>query len=111
MAERLARDVASPSFRAGEADVSLTATVGVALSGMGPAGGVLRKADMAMSRAKGRGGGRVEFYDEADAPDHPPAPGRLPGGAGSPAGAGPGASPAGTGAASGAPGQPQAAAR
>jgi diguanylate cyclase (GGDEF)-like protein/PAS domain S-box-containing protein len=111
MAERLARSMASPSFRAGEADVSLTAAVGVALSGMGPAGGVLRKADMAMSRAKGRGDGRVVFYDGADMPDHPPAPGRLPGGAGSAAGSGPEASPAGTGAASGAPGQPQAAAR
>ena len=52
MAERLARSVASSPFRAGEAEVSMTACAGVALSGEGPAGAVWRNADMAMSRAK-----------------------------------------------------------
>ena len=71
MAERIARSVASPPFRAGEANVSLTASVGVALSGTGPAGSVWRKADMAMSRAKEQGGGQVEIYT---GPDDAPAP-------------------------------------
>ena len=111
MAERLARSVASPPFRAGEEDISLTASVGVALSGTGPAGGVWRKADMAISRAKGRGDGRVEFYAGAGEPDDPPAPRTLMGDAGNRAGAGPEAGQEGTGAASGVPGEPQAAAR
>src|SRR5215468_5554489 len=50
MAGRLARSVASAPFRAGEEAVSLTASVGVALSGRGPAAGVWRKADMATAR-------------------------------------------------------------
>jgi diguanylate cyclase (GGDEF)-like protein/PAS domain S-box-containing protein len=111
MAERLARSVASPPFRAGEEDISLTASVGVALSGTGPAGGVWRKADMAISRAKGRGDGRVEFYAGPDEPDDPPAPRTFMGDAGNRAGAGPEAGQEGTGAASGVPGEPQAAAR
>src|SRR5262245_3527928 len=111
MADRLARSVASPPFRAGEEDVSLTASVGVALSGKGPAGGVWRKADMAMSRAKGRGEGRIEVYHGADGPEDPSAPRTLVGDAGNGAGAAPEAGPQGTGAASGLPGEPQAAAR
>jgi diguanylate cyclase (GGDEF)-like protein/PAS domain S-box-containing protein len=111
MAERLARGVASPPFRAGDLDVSLTASVGVALSGKGPAEGVWRKADMAMSQAKEQGGGRVEVYAGADGPDDGPLPGPPRGGAGKPAGAGPDVSPAGTGAACRVPGQHQAAAR
>ena len=51
--------------------MSLTASVGVALSGAGPAGGVWRKADMAMSRAKEQGGARVEVYA---GPDDAPVP-------------------------------------
>ena len=111
MAERLARSVASPPFRAGEEDINLTASVGVALSGTGPAGGVWRKADMAISRAKGRGDGRVEFYAGADEPGDPPAPRTFMDDAGNRAGAGPGAGQEGTGAASGVPGEPHAAAR
>ena len=111
MAERLARSVASPPFRAGEESISLTASVGVALSGAGPPGGVWRKADMAISRAKGRGDGRVEFYAGADGPDDPPPPRTFMGDAGNRAGAGPEAGSGGTGAASGVPGEPQAAAR
>src|SRR5262249_59045930 len=107
MAERLARGVASPPFRAGEEHVSLTASVGVALSGLGPAEGVWRKADMALSRAKEQGGSRVEVYAGTDGPAAGPLPG-MPPGAGRPAGADPDVS---AGAASGAPGQPQAAAR
>jgi diguanylate cyclase (GGDEF)-like protein/PAS domain S-box-containing protein len=80
MAERLARSVAAPPFRAGDANVSLTASVGVALSGAGPAGGVWRKADMAMSRAKERGGSRVEIYAGPDDAPTPPVP--VPGDAG-----------------------------
>ena len=111
MAERLARSVASSPFRAGEAEVSMTACVGVALSGEGPAGAVWRNADMAMSRAKQRGEGRVEIYAGDTGPGDDPVPGGPPGGPGNPAGAGPDVSPAGTGVAYGAPGQPHAAAR
>jgi diguanylate cyclase (GGDEF)-like protein len=107
MAERLARSVASSPFRAGEADVSMTACAGAALSGEGPAGAVWRNADMAMSRAKEQGEGRVEIYAGGDGPGGDP----VPGGAGDPAGAGPAVSPAGTGVVNGAPGQPHAAAR
>ena len=89
----------------------MTACAGVALSGEGPAGGVWRKADMAISRAKGRGDGRVEFYAGADEPGDPPAPRTFMDDAGNRAGAGPGAGQEGTGAASGVPGEPHAAAR
>jgi diguanylate cyclase (GGDEF)-like protein/PAS domain S-box-containing protein len=112
MAERLARSVASSPFRAGEAEVSMTACVGVAISAEGPAGGVWRNADMAMSRAKEQGEGRVETYAGETGPGDDPRPGGPPGGAGDPAGAGPDVSPAGTGVVNGAPGQqPHAAAR
>src|SRR6266550_9254769 len=112
MAERLARSVASSPFRAGEAEVSMTACVGVAISGGGPAGAVWRNADMAMSRAKEQGEGRVEIYAGETGPGDDPLPGGPLGGAGNPAGAGPDVSPAGTGVVNGAPGQqPHAAAR
>ena len=112
MAERLARSVASSPFRAGEAEVSMTACVGVAISGEGPAGAVWRNADMAMSRAKEQGEGRVEIYAGETGPGDDPLPGGPRGGAGNPAGAGPDVSRAGTGVVNGAPGQqPHAAAR
>jgi diguanylate cyclase (GGDEF)-like protein/PAS domain S-box-containing protein len=111
MAERLARSVASSPFRAGEADVSMTACVGVALPGEGQAGTLWRNADMAMSRAKERGESRVEIYAGGDGPGGGSLPGGPLGGAGNPAGAGPDVSPAGTGAVNGAPGQSHAAAR
>src|SRR5215831_5088053 len=111
MAERLARSVASSPFRAGEADVSMTACVGVALPGEGPAGAVWRNADLAMSRAKERGEGWVEIYAGGDGPGDDPVPGGPLGGAGNPPAAGPDLSPAGTGIVNGAPGQPHAAAR
>ena len=112
MAERLARSVASSPFRAGEAEVSMTACVGVAISAEGPAGGVWRNADMAMSRAKEQGEGRVEIYAGETGPGDDPLPGGPLGGAGNPAGAGPDVNRAGTGVVNGAPGQqPHAAAR
>src|SRR5215472_14447176 len=102
MAERLARSVASSPFRAGEGHVSLTACVGVALSGEGPAAAVWRNADLAMSRAKAQGEGRVEIYTGGDGPGGGPVPGGPMGGAGNPAGAGPDIGPAGTGIVNGA---------
>jgi diguanylate cyclase (GGDEF)-like protein/PAS domain S-box-containing protein len=112
MAERVARSVTSSPFRAGEAEVSMTACVGAALSGEGPAGAVWRNADMAMSRAKEQGEGRVEIYAGETGPGDDPRPGGPLGGAGNPAGAGPEVNPAGTGVVNGAPGQqPHAAAR
>jgi len=89
----------------------MTACVGVALSGDGAEGTLWRNADMAMSRAKERGEGRVEIYAGGDGPGDDPVPGGPLGGAGNPAGAGPDVSPAGTGAVNGAPGQPHPAAR
>ena len=98
IAERLARGVASPAFRAGDHDVSLTASVGVALAGAGPVGHIWRKADVAMSRAKERGGGQVEILGADDTA-----------GPGTPAGAGDGAGAAGGGTGpAGVSGQPQA---
>src|SRR5215471_14833619 len=111
MAERLARSVASSPFRAGEAEVSMTACVGVALSGEGPAGAVWRNADMAMSRAKQQGAGRVEIYAGEAGPGDGPVPGGPLGSPGDPAGAGPDVTPAEAGVINGAPGQPHAAAR
>lgn len=62
IAERLARSVAVPPFRAGDRDVNLTASVGVALADGEPEGHVWRNADLMMLRAKEMGGGRVEVY-------------------------------------------------
>src|SRR5262249_2134238 len=111
MAERLARSVASSPFRAGEADVSMTACVGVALSGAGPAGAIWHDADLAMARAKELGEGRGEIHAGGDGPGGDPLAAGPLGGAGNPAGAGPDVSPAGTGVVNGASGQPHAAAR
>jgi diguanylate cyclase (GGDEF)-like protein/PAS domain S-box-containing protein len=107
IAERLARGVASLPFRAGERDVSLTASVGVALSQGEPAEDVWRNADVAMARAKEQGGGRVEIFAGSGEPAGPAGPG-MSDGPGTPAGqgaaGGPG-TPAGQGAAGG-PGTP-----
>ena len=65
IAERLASAVAAEPFRVAGQQISLTASVGVALAEAGPdspPGLVLRNADVAMSRAKGAGGDRVEIY-------------------------------------------------
>jgi diguanylate cyclase (GGDEF)-like protein/PAS domain S-box-containing protein len=75
IAERLARGVASPAFRAGERDVSLTASVGVALSQGESAGHMWRNADVAMARAKEQGGGRVEVFAGTGWPGGPAGPG------------------------------------
>lgn len=103
IAERLARGVASPPFRAGERDVSLTASVGVALSQGEPAGHVWRDADVAMARAKEQGGGRVEVFAAPGEPGGPASAGPAP-----VASAAVGPAPAGPAAVSG---RPQAAAR
>ncbi|HVT69423.1 MAG TPA: EAL domain-containing protein, partial [Trebonia sp.] len=62
LAERLAGSVAGEPFRAADRDLSLTASVGVALADGSVPGVVLRNADVAMARAKDSGGGRVEVY-------------------------------------------------
>ncbi len=113
IAERLARSVAAPPFRAGDRDVGLTASVGVALADEGPAGHAWRNADVAMSRAKEQGGGRVEVFSPGLAGRGASGGQGAPGGSGTAGGAGSarpgpvtGASPATC-----APGHPQAAAR
>ena len=116
MAGRLARGITTPAFRAADRDVSLTASLGVAFAGHSQAGQVWRRADMAMSKAKERGGGgRVEIF-QAPAGQEPTGDGGAP--PGGPGAAGPAGSDAGptagskakTSTASGVPGAAKAAA-
>lgn len=62
IAERLAGSIAATAFRVADRDVSLTASVGVAFADADGSGYLLRNADVAMSRAKESGGGRVEVF-------------------------------------------------
>jgi diguanylate cyclase (GGDEF)-like protein/PAS domain S-box-containing protein len=62
MAERLAGVIASEPFHVADRDMSLTASIGVAFADGGAPGHLLRNADVAMSRAKASGGGRVEVF-------------------------------------------------
>jgi diguanylate cyclase (GGDEF)-like protein/PAS domain S-box-containing protein len=62
MAERLAGAIASEPFLVADREISLTASIGVAFADGGAAGHLLRNADVAMSRAKTSGGGRVEVF-------------------------------------------------
>ncbi len=65
LAERLAEAIAGTAFKVGEREISLTVSVGVAVAGPGGENDLLlRNADVAMSRAKGSGRGRVEVYAE-----------------------------------------------
>ncbi|MGH3321079.1 MAG: putative bifunctional diguanylate cyclase/phosphodiesterase [Streptosporangiaceae bacterium] len=65
LGDRLVRAISEP-FRLAGRDVALTASVGVAFAAEGPevtaAADLLRDADVAMARAKSRGGGRVEVF-------------------------------------------------
>ena len=62
IAERMAGTISSSPFHVASRDVALTASVGVALADGSPPGLVLRNADVAMSKAKDSGGGRVEVF-------------------------------------------------
>ena len=62
IAERLAGSIAATAFRVADRDISLTASVGVAFADPECPGNLLRNADVAMSRAKESGGGRVEVF-------------------------------------------------
>jgi diguanylate cyclase (GGDEF)-like protein/PAS domain S-box-containing protein len=62
IAERLAGSIAATAFHVADRDISLTASVGVAFADTEHAGFLLRNADVAMSRAKESGGGRVEVF-------------------------------------------------
>ncbi len=62
LAERLAAQIAAEPFSAAGKDIPLTASVGVALTPASPAGQLLNDADVAMSRAKEAGGGRLEVF-------------------------------------------------
>jgi len=62
IAERLAGAIAAEPFHVADREISLTASIGVALAGGGAHGHLLRNADVAMSRAKESGGGRVEVF-------------------------------------------------
>jgi diguanylate cyclase (GGDEF)-like protein/PAS domain S-box-containing protein len=97
MAEALAGGIAAPAFRAADRDVSLTASIGVAFAGRSQAGQVWRRADMAMSKAKERGGGRVEIFRAPAGPEPAGDGGAPPGGPGATGPAGSDAGPAGSG--------------
>jgi diguanylate cyclase (GGDEF)-like protein/PAS domain S-box-containing protein len=62
IAENLGRAIAAEPFHVADREISLTASIGVALTGGGTPGHLLRNADVAMSRAKQAGGGRVEVF-------------------------------------------------
>jgi diguanylate cyclase (GGDEF)-like protein/PAS domain S-box-containing protein len=62
IAERLAGAIAAEPFQLAGRDVSITASVGVAFADPDLADHLLRNADLAMSRAKDAGGGRVEVF-------------------------------------------------
>ena len=62
LAERLAARIAAEPFIAADREIPLTASVGVALTPASTAGHLLSNADVAMSRAKEAGGGRVAVF-------------------------------------------------
>ncbi len=63
IAQRVVDAVAEP-FAVGERELFISASVGVAVGGLGAgAEGLLRDADAAMYRAKEQGGGRFEVFD------------------------------------------------
>jgi diguanylate cyclase (GGDEF)-like protein/PAS domain S-box-containing protein len=62
IAERLAGAIAAEPFAVAGRDISITASVGVAFADPEVADHLLRNADLAMSRAKDSGGGRVEVF-------------------------------------------------
>ena len=62
VAERLADAIAAKPFQVAGREVSITASVGVAFADPEVADHLLRNADLAMSRAKDAGGGRVEVF-------------------------------------------------
>ncbi len=62
IAESLGRAISAEPFHVADREISLTASIGVALTGGGAPGHLLRNADVAMSRAKHSGGGRVEVF-------------------------------------------------
>jgi len=62
IAERLAGAIAAEPFQVAGREMSITASLGVAFDDPDVAGHLLRNADLAMSRAKDTGGGRVEVF-------------------------------------------------
>jgi diguanylate cyclase (GGDEF)-like protein/PAS domain S-box-containing protein len=62
IAERLAGAIAAEPFHVGGREMSITASLGVAFDDPEVAEHLLRDADLAMSRAKDTGGGRVEVF-------------------------------------------------
>jgi diguanylate cyclase (GGDEF)-like protein len=62
IAERLAGAIAAEPFQVAGREMSITASLGVAFDDPDLAEHLLRNADLAMSRAKDAGGGRVEVF-------------------------------------------------
>jgi diguanylate cyclase (GGDEF)-like protein/PAS domain S-box-containing protein len=63
LAGRLSRSVSSQPFRVGDSDLTITASVGVAVADGSPVAHVWRNAEMALARAKGAGAGQVEVFE------------------------------------------------
>jgi diguanylate cyclase (GGDEF)-like protein/PAS domain S-box-containing protein len=84
VAERLAHSVPAEPFQLGDADVTLTVSVGVAFADGSPAAQIWRNAEMAMALARDAGGNRVELSPS------PPPPGAHPPGNGTPGNGAPG---------------------
>jgi diguanylate cyclase (GGDEF)-like protein/PAS domain S-box-containing protein len=62
IAERLAGAIAAEPFQVAGREITITASLGVAFDDPDEAEHLLRNADLAMSRAKDAGGGRVEVF-------------------------------------------------
>ncbi|MEV0402819.1 EAL domain-containing protein [Actinoallomurus sp. NPDC050550] len=63
LGERLVRVLAGEPYRVGDRSIVLTASVGIAFTETGVSGAeLIRNADVALSRAKDLGGGRVEVF-------------------------------------------------
>lgn len=63
LGERLLRSLTSEPYRVGDHSIALTASIGIAFTEEGVGGAeLIRNADVALSRAKELGGGRVEVF-------------------------------------------------
>jgi diguanylate cyclase (GGDEF)-like protein/PAS domain S-box-containing protein len=103
--ERLARSVSAQPFQLGDADVTLTVSIGVAFADGSPAAHVWRNAELAMAQARESGGNRIEM-SATRPPSRPPENGAP--GNGTPGNGTPGNGPPGGGPAPGGPDEPAA---
>ncbi len=79
IADRLVHTVPAEPFQLGDADVTLTVSVGVAFADGSPAAQIWRNAEMAMAQARELGGNRIELSDSPPPPGAPPPGNSTPG--------------------------------